>query len=91
MSAEANNGTYVMQIPEGKKIKAEVVRSLMPEQIKEFKRLGIWPELFDTNRYLNNSYNYTGSERGFIHGKVEKKREIIVFEEAFAYFYILPT
>ena len=51
-------GSYVITepIPDGKKVKAEIVRILQPDQIKTFSRDGIWPEFFSDCTYLDNSY-----------------------------------
>lgn len=40
--------SYVVieMIAEGQKVKGEIVRILLPEHIKEFKKDGIWPEKF---------------------------------------------
>lgn len=45
-------------IPEGKKVKGEIVRILRPQQIKHFRDNGVWPELFSDTIYLNNTYDY---------------------------------
>lgn len=36
----------VEPIPEGKKVKGEIVRILLPHTVHEFKKLGIWPQKF---------------------------------------------
>lgn len=45
-------GDYVVVEPieEGDKVKAEIVRILTPQHIKEFTKDGIWPEKFTINR-----------------------------------------
>lgn len=40
----------VEPIEEGDKVKAEIVRILTPQHIKEFTKDGIWPEKFTKNR-----------------------------------------
>lgn len=51
-------GSYVIteSIPEGNKVKAEIVRILQPNQIKKFNRDGIWPMFFSDCKYINNGY-----------------------------------
>lgn len=49
----------VEPIDEGDKVKAEIVRILTPQHIKEFTKMGIWPEKFSTKssnepRYPSN-------------------------------------
>lgn len=51
----------VESIDEGDKVKAEIVRILTPQHIKEFTKMGIWPEKFSTkgnneHRYHQSSY-----------------------------------
>lgn len=42
-------GDFVIieSITEGKKVKGEIVRILLPHTVHEFKKLGIWPEKFN--------------------------------------------
>lgn len=44
----------VEQIDEGDKVKAEIVRIITPQHIKEFTKDGIWPDKFSTK---NNNVN----------------------------------
>lgn len=45
----------VEPIEEGDKVKAEIVRILTPQHIKEFTKDGIWPEKFAKNRDENKA------------------------------------
>lgn len=40
----------VEMIAEGEKVKAEIVRILNGEHVKEFTRAGVWPKLFQNKR-----------------------------------------
>lgn len=63
-------------IPEGKKVKAEIVRILQRNIIKHFHQEGVWPAAFEKNNYLDNTFSSAAnyrltdkSDRGFIHGE----------------------
>lgn len=49
-------GSYVIaeEIPEGNKVKAEIVRILLHDQIKYFKENNVWPEAFNEDNSLKN-------------------------------------
>ena len=57
-------------IPEGVKVKAEIVRILQRRQIKYFNLQGVWPDIFKDTIYLDNSHTVPRkeSDRGFVHG-----------------------
>ncbi|XP_018017720.1 probable RNA-binding protein EIF1AD [Hyalella azteca] len=62
-------------IPEGKKVKGEIVRILQRNQIKHFHQAGVWPEAFNSTVYIDNTfasqkkYRLTNeSDRGVVHG-----------------------
>lgn len=45
-----DNFIVIEMISEGHKVKGEIVRVLMPEHVRQFKKDGIWPAKFDQNR-----------------------------------------
>lgn len=47
----------VESIAEGEKVKAEIVRVLTQEHIKEFSNSGIWPKKFTKKRELEDDFN----------------------------------
>ncbi|KAA0194839.1 hypothetical protein HAZT_HAZT005197 [Hyalella azteca] len=80
-------------IPEGKKVKGEIVRILQRNQIKHFHQAGVWPEAFNSTVYIDNTfasqkkYRLTNeSDRGVVHGdkyffmdvKVTMKRKVTI-------------
>lgn len=63
-------GDYVIVEPieEGDKVKAEIVRILTPQHIKEFTKDGIWPAKFtktQPNRTNENDNDSNDSDHGF--------------------------
>ncbi|RXG73580.1 putative RNA-binding protein EIF1AD [Armadillidium vulgare] len=51
-------GSYVIaeEIPEGNKVKAEIVRILLQDQIKYFKENSVWPEAFNDEENALKNY-----------------------------------
>jgi len=65
------NRSYVVTepIPEGKKVRGEIVRILLEDQIKYFKENNAWPERFDTRSNMDKLYEKNNiSDRGSVHG-----------------------
>ncbi|KAF2350255.1 RNA-binding domain S1 IF1 type [Trinorchestia longiramus] len=71
------NGFVVTEpIPEGKKVRGEIVRILQRNQIKHFHQENVWPEAFSSTVYLDNTFSSLRnhrltdqSDRGIVHGK----------------------
>lgn len=57
-------GDFVIieSITEGKKVKGEIVRILLPHTVHEFKKLGIWPEKFNKKEVPEPAKDDTNSE-----------------------------
>lgn len=63
-------------IPEGRKVKGEIVRILQRNQIKYFHQENVWPEAFKSTVYLDNTFSSNPkyrltdkSDRGCVHGE----------------------
>ena len=64
------NGFVITEpIPEGVKVRGEIVRILQKRQVKHYHSLNIWPKLFENTAILDNSLPEQESDRGFIHGR----------------------
>lgn len=69
----------VEPIVEGDKVKAEIVKILTPDHVKEYTKHGVWPKKFITKRAHSDEEESLSNDNVYMH--VNTNRRIIVDEQ----------